>query len=89
MEDWLEAGQAEPTPEQRDRGMELARLYYAAFVENAAGAEILKLWEETIRVQRVPVDAPIQRYAQIEGVRTFVYGIGNQIAMAKRGSQRP
>jgi len=71
--------------EQHNKALAFAQLYYATFVENKQGAQILEHWEKTLRKKRVPVNAPHTEYAATEAVRDFIEGIYSQIDFARSG----
>lgn len=71
--------------EQHNKALAFAQLYYATFVENKQGAQILEHWDKTLRRKRVPVNAPITEYAAVEAVRDFVEKIYAEIEFARSG----
>ena len=83
--DWLETGATTVDPEQKDRMLEVAKLYHQAFVVDPAGAELLRMWTERDFYESVSVDSSINRYAAVEARRDFIRGIHRQIALAKTG----
>jgi hypothetical protein len=68
--------------DQREKAVEYAKLYLAAFVHNPAGARLLAEWEERVVRKLTPVNAPHTEYAANEAVRQFVLGIKQQIVLA-------
>lgn len=69
--------------EQRVAALDYSKLYQYTFVDNPAGARLLKEWEERLVRKAVPVNAPITEYAAVEAVRAFVNGIVAQIKFAQ------
>lgn len=60
-----------------------AKLYVAAFVDNPAGAELLRDWNDRLLKARIPVNATINEYVATEARRAFVQAIHEQIALAR------
>lgn len=71
--------------EQHNKALAFAQLYYATFVENKQGAQILETWDKTLRRKRTPVNAPVTEYAANESMRVFIEGIYDQIEFARSG----
>lgn len=69
--------------EQRLKAVEFAQLYYATFVQNSAGAALLKHWVETIEQRDVPPTASHAEFAYWESRRAMVRGILRQIELAR------
>jgi len=83
--DWLETGTTAVDPEQKDKMIEVAKLYHDAFVSSPSGAKLLQMWTERDFYESVSVDSSINRYAAVEARRDFIRGIHRQIALAKTG----
>lgn len=82
--EFLDIG-ADARRENRVKAVEFASLYVSAFVNNPAGAQLLRHWTETLARKRTPVNATIQEYAANEANRAFVESIHDQIRLAKEG----
>lgn len=80
-DDFLDTGSSRE--EQRVKAVDYAKLYVYTFVDNPAGAELLKAWEERIVRKPTPINAPHTEYAAAEALRQFVNGIVQQIKVAQ------
>lgn len=69
--------------EQRVKAVDYAKLYVYTFVDNPAGAQLLKEWDERLVRKPTPVNAPHTEYAAAEALRQFVNGIIQQIKLAQ------
>lgn len=88
---WLDLGgdirdpatQAATRDAQRQKDVERAQLYQAAFVDSAAGRKLLEQWDNEIGNVRVALNATLSEYVAAETVRNFVRKIHDQIRLAQ------